>query len=209
MPPQDQEKTSAHWMKEAQKGYIRVAVLILLDKKPSHGYEIMKEIRDRTKGFWSPTAGGVYPILRDLETERYVAGQWQIQNKRKIKVYEITETGRQILRHAIIKQSEIANSMNSLFREFAENVLNMKTNSMPLPMMPSPFSPFLKEKNKLENEDENAEQKRRHIKSTIKMLQKELQAIEKAKYLKKGTQIRRIIREARFSTKPHTIRDDP
>jgi DNA-binding PadR family transcriptional regulator len=181
MPLQDQEKTSAHWMKEAQKGYIRVAVLILLNKKPSHGYEIMKEIRNRTKGFWKPTAGGVYPILRDLETEKYVEGEWQVQNKRKIKVYKITETGRQILRHAIIKQSEIANGMNSLFREFAENVLNMKTSSMPLPIMPSPFSPFLKEKTELENEDENVEQKRRHIKSAIKMLQKELQAIEKNK----------------------------
>jgi hypothetical protein len=32
-----QDKTTANWMKEAQKGYIRVAVLILLNKKPPHG----------------------------------------------------------------------------------------------------------------------------------------------------------------------------
>jgi PAS domain S-box-containing protein len=32
---------------EAQKGYIRIGVLILLNKKPSHGYEIMKEIIGR------------------------------------------------------------------------------------------------------------------------------------------------------------------
>ncbi len=52
---------------------------------------------------------------------------------------------------------------------------------MPLPIMPSPFSPFLNEKTEPENEVENLEKRRRHIKSAIKMLQKELQTIEKSK----------------------------
>ena len=39
-----EDKTTASWMKEAQKGYIRMGVLILLNKKPSHGYEIMKTL---------------------------------------------------------------------------------------------------------------------------------------------------------------------
>ena len=67
MKPETQDQTTQNWMKEAQKGYIRMGVLMLLNKKPSHGYELMKEINSRTKGFWQPTAGGVYPILRDLE----------------------------------------------------------------------------------------------------------------------------------------------
>ncbi len=72
-------------MKEAQKGYTRVAVLNLLSQKPHHGYEIMKEIRDKTKGFWKPTAGGVYPILRDLEESGYFEGEWSSQKKPKNK----------------------------------------------------------------------------------------------------------------------------
>ena len=67
MAAEKEEKTTANWLKEAQKGYIRIGVLILLSKKASHGYEIMKEIKDRTGGFYKPTPGGVYPILRDLE----------------------------------------------------------------------------------------------------------------------------------------------
>ena len=70
MASEIEEKTTTIWLKEAQKGYIRIGVLILLNKKPSHGYEIMKEINSRSKGFWQPTAGGVYPILRDLENIR-------------------------------------------------------------------------------------------------------------------------------------------
>ena len=175
-----EEETTAHWMKEAQKGYIRVAVLILLSKKPHHGYEIMKEIKDKTKGFWKPTAGGVYPILRDLEKAEYIKGEWSSQKNRKIKVYEITETGKIILKRAIIKQSEIANSMNALFQEFARDVLNMETKTLPLPIVPNLFSPFLEEKNQEQEDDiKNLEQKRTYLKNTIRMLQKDLQTTNK------------------------------
>ena len=107
MAAETEEKTTANWMKEAQKGYIRMGVLILLNKKPAHGYEIMKEINNRTKGFWQPTPGGVYPILNDLEKSGYVKGHWETQKNRRIKVYKITKSGETILRHAIVKQAEI------------------------------------------------------------------------------------------------------
>ena len=48
MAAEKEEKTTSSWLKEAQKGYIRMGILILLNKKPSHGYEIMKEIKSRT-----------------------------------------------------------------------------------------------------------------------------------------------------------------
>ncbi|OGD45614.1 hypothetical protein A3K70_00735 [Candidatus Bathyarchaeota archaeon RBG_16_48_13] len=176
----EENQRTARWLKEAQKGYIRVAVLILLNRKPAHGYEIMKEIKDRTKGFWKPTAGGVYPILLDLEKARYVEGEWSTQNNRKIKVYKITETGRTILRNAIVKQNEIANNMNTLFGEFARDVLNLEQTTLPFPIMPTPFSPFLEEKDR-ESEDktEDLERKRIDLKRMIKMLQDELQTTNK------------------------------
>lgn len=37
-----EEITAAHWRKETQKGYIRIAMLILLGTKPYHGYEIAR-----------------------------------------------------------------------------------------------------------------------------------------------------------------------
>ena len=175
-----EEETTANWLREAQKGYIRVGVLILLNRKPAHGYEIMKEIKDKTKGLWKPTAGGVYPILRDLEESGYIEGEWSSQKNRKIKVYKITETGRTILKRAVVKQSEIANSMNGLFQEFAKDVLNIETKTLPLPVIPNLFSSFLEEKNQEQEDDiKNLEQKRTYLKSTIQMLQKELQTTNK------------------------------
>jgi DNA-binding PadR family transcriptional regulator len=180
MTLEEQEKTTGNWVKEAQKGYIRVASLIILNKQPAHGYEIMKEIKDKTKGFWKPTAGGVYPILRDLENAGYIVGDWSTQKNRKIKIYKITETGEAILKRAIVKQSELANNMNSLFQEFARDVLNIETKTLPIPMMPSPFSPFLKEKKQESEEDlKSLNQKQARLKEHMDMLQKELEATTK------------------------------
>jgi DNA-binding PadR family transcriptional regulator len=175
MHPENEEKTATKWLKEAQKGYIRIALLILLSKKPHHGYEMMKEVRDRTEGFWKPTAGGVYPILQSLEKAGYIEGEWGLQKRRR-KNYKITEAGKLILDRALLKHSQIAESMNTLFEEYARDVLDLETKAATMPQMPNPFSIFLEEapKNKLEA----LELKRNRIQHMIKMLQSELQIVD-------------------------------
>jgi len=168
MASETEEKTTQSWMKEAQKGYIRMGVLMLLSRKPSHGYEIMKEINSRTKGFWQPTPGGVYPILRDLEKSRYIKGEWQTQRNRRLKVYKITKSGELILRRAVIKQSEISNNIGTLFREFARDVLNIETSETFMPNMPSIFSPFLDDKTDSTQTLKQLEHQREHIFEAMK-----------------------------------------
>ncbi|MGD0451066.1 MAG: PadR family transcriptional regulator [Candidatus Bathyarchaeia archaeon] len=177
MASEKEEKTTANWLKEAQKGTIRIGILILLNKKPAHGYEIMKEINNRTKGFWKPTAGGVYPILRDLEKTGYIKGEWQTQKNRRLKVYKITESGELILRHAIVKQAEISNNIGNLFREFAKDVLKIEAASVP--NIPSFFSSFLEEKPNSEENLKQLEVERKHTYETVKMMQKRLRQIDK------------------------------
>jgi DNA-binding PadR family transcriptional regulator len=179
MTTENEDKTTASWMKEAQKGIIRMGVLILINKKPSHGYEIMKEINSRTKGFWQPTAGGVYPILRDLEKSGYIKGQWQTQKNRRLRVYQITESGEQILRKAILKQTEITNNIGNLFREFARDVLNIELENWSVPNMPSPLSPFLEEKICAERNLEQLEHERKHIYEAVKTMQERMKLLDK------------------------------
>jgi DNA-binding PadR family transcriptional regulator len=173
-----EEKISSNWMKEAQKGYIRVAALILINKQPAHGYEIMKEIKEKTGGFWAPTAGGVYPILRDLENSKYIVGEWEIQKNRKLKTYRITDSGRQILERVIVKQNEITTNMGALFKEFARDVLNIETDRHPAPALPSVFSAFLDEE-KNEVDIKKLKQQRKQIRQQITMMHQRLKMLEK------------------------------
>jgi DNA-binding PadR family transcriptional regulator len=171
----NEEKIASKWLKEAQKGYIRIALLILVSKRPYHGYEMMKEVEDRTEGFWRPTAGGVYPILQNLEKAGYITGKWN-DKKRKRKNYRITEAGKLILDRALLKHSQIAESMNSLFAEYTRDVLDLEPNAITVPQMPNPFSVFLKEQSK--TKVEALETKGNQLRHMIKMLQTELQKVE-------------------------------
>ena len=72
-----------------ERGDIKYVILDLLSEKPRHGYEIMKELESRFCGFYSPSAGTVYPTLQMMEELGWVKPTEQDGKK----IYEITETG--------------------------------------------------------------------------------------------------------------------
>jgi len=55
-----------------------------------HGYQIIKEIEQRSGGVWTPSAGSVYPTLQHLEDEDLVTSDLSDGKK----VFSITESGR-------------------------------------------------------------------------------------------------------------------
>src|SRR5579871_6237691 len=46
---------------------LQLLLLALLAEKPSHGYELIKALEERTTGYYSPSPGMVYPALTYLE----------------------------------------------------------------------------------------------------------------------------------------------
>src|SRR6202035_618621 len=48
-------------------GDLQLLILKLLDEKSRYGYEIIKELDERSKGFYVPSPGMVYPALTYLE----------------------------------------------------------------------------------------------------------------------------------------------
>ena len=42
---------------------LQLLILKLLAEKPRHGYELIKELDERSKGFYVPSPGMVYPAL--------------------------------------------------------------------------------------------------------------------------------------------------
>ena len=72
------------------KGDVRAAVLALLAEKPMHGYQIIREIDERSGGSWKPSAGSVYPTLQLLADEGLISAEES--NGRK--TYALTEAGR-------------------------------------------------------------------------------------------------------------------
>jgi DNA-binding PadR family transcriptional regulator len=73
----------------ARRGDVRAAILALLAERPMHGYEMIKELEERTKGAWVPSAGSIYPTLQLLEEEGLIAGE-EVEGKRR---FALTEEG--------------------------------------------------------------------------------------------------------------------
>ncbi|NYT78578.1 PadR family transcriptional regulator [Alcaligenaceae bacterium] len=46
---------------------LQLMLLALLEVKPSHGYELVKELDARSGGYWAPSPGMVYPALTYLQ----------------------------------------------------------------------------------------------------------------------------------------------
>lgn len=75
------------------KGDLKYVILDLLKDKPSHGYEIIRALEERSHGFYSPSAGSVYPTLQLLEDMGCVSSTEQDGKK----VYAISDEGKRFL----------------------------------------------------------------------------------------------------------------
>jgi DNA-binding PadR family transcriptional regulator len=73
-----------------EAGEVRLAILSQLEEGPKHGYQLMKEMKERSGGVYSASAGSVYPTLQQLEDEGLVDAA--LLNGRR--TYNLTPAGR-------------------------------------------------------------------------------------------------------------------
>ena len=71
-------------------GDLRFLLLKLISEKPSHGYELIKEIENRVAGAYTPSPGVSYPTLTLLEELGWVRVAESEGNR---KLFEITPDG--------------------------------------------------------------------------------------------------------------------
>jgi DNA-binding PadR family transcriptional regulator len=72
---------------------LQLLILKLLDEKSRYGYEIIKELDERSKGFYVPSPGMVYPALTYLEE----IGHATVAADGARKLYSITDSGKEHL----------------------------------------------------------------------------------------------------------------
>ncbi len=75
------------------RGDLRYLILKLLADRPMHGYEVMQALGSEARGWYTPSAGSVYPVLQMLEDQSYVRSE-ERDGKR---TYSITDEGRRFL----------------------------------------------------------------------------------------------------------------
>ncbi len=80
------------------RGSAEVAVLALLEEKSLYGFEIAKQIEERTGGSLRFTMASLYPLLYELEKRGLVKAQWEANPAgRDRRYYSLTSRGRKEL----------------------------------------------------------------------------------------------------------------
>jgi len=78
-----------------EHGDLRFIVLALIAEQPRHGYELIKELEDRTGGAYRPSPGVIYPTLALLEDEGFIR---PVTGEAGRKLFEATDEGREALK---------------------------------------------------------------------------------------------------------------
>jgi PadR family transcriptional regulator, regulatory protein PadR len=76
------------------KSNIDSLLLCLVNKQPMYGYQLIKELKDRSQGYFNFKEGTLYPALHRLEKSGLIEGNWQaLPSGQQRKYYQITEKG--------------------------------------------------------------------------------------------------------------------
>jgi DNA-binding PadR family transcriptional regulator len=101
---------------------LQLLLLALIAEKPSHGYDLIKVLEERSGGYYVPSPGMIYPALTYLEE----AGHATVAPEGTKKQYRISEEGRRHLEEnrtaaeALLSQLDrIGRRMGDVRRAFA------------------------------------------------------------------------------------------
>jgi DNA-binding PadR family transcriptional regulator len=73
-------------------------VLHLCAREPQYGNRLIEEIEQITDGVISVNPNTIYPLLRQLESDGMIKGDWEHPDRRTRRYYSITAAGRRELK---------------------------------------------------------------------------------------------------------------
>jgi DNA-binding PadR family transcriptional regulator len=95
------------------RGDLKFALLDLLQERPKYGYELMKELEEKAGGFYTPSAGAIYPTLQMMEERGWVTSE-TVDGK---KVYTLTDAGR-----ATVQENAATHEKEEQFEHLREHL---------------------------------------------------------------------------------------
>jgi len=82
-----------------------------------YGYRLIKEIEQRSRGYFRFKEGTVYPALRKLENDGLVRGTWRrLPNGQERRYYSITREGQQLLQKKLAMWQSFSSAMKLVLK---------------------------------------------------------------------------------------------
>ena len=103
------------WTRELKKGSIQLCLLAVISTGRKYGFQIIKELREISSGYYDLKEGTLYPALHRLEKRGYLKSQWITQKSgMPRKYYSLTKKGQNALAEAKGEWSRMVKSVNDV-----------------------------------------------------------------------------------------------
>ncbi|MFP5319277.1 MAG: PadR family transcriptional regulator [Acidimicrobiia bacterium] len=97
--------------------YLKPCLLLLLAEGPSHGYELLEQVR--RLGIRGAEPGGLYRYLRSMEKEELVSSWWEpSQAGPARRTYVLTDQGRTALDGSVLSLRDVREILVSLLDRY-------------------------------------------------------------------------------------------
>ena len=106
------------YLPDLLRGNTEALLLFLVNElEYTYGYQLIKEIGQRSRGFFHFKEGTVYPTLRKLENDGLLDGKWQeMPNGQERRYYRITERGKEALKNKMAMWQHFSDAMNLVLK---------------------------------------------------------------------------------------------
>ncbi len=99
-------------VQELRRGTVVLASLVLL-RRPYYGYALLSALAE---GGFEVDANTLYPLLRRLEKQGLLRSEWNTDEARPRKFYEIAPAGEQVLEQLTAEWAELDRNVRRMLR---------------------------------------------------------------------------------------------
>jgi DNA-binding PadR family transcriptional regulator len=100
-------------------GQIDMLLLSLVARGPAHGYAIIAQLRDQSRGVFDLPEGTVYPALYRLEAAGFLVSDAEPVSGRVRRTYRLTRAGRAALKERESSWRELVRGVDAILRGVA------------------------------------------------------------------------------------------
>jgi PadR family transcriptional regulator PadR len=92
-------------------------LFLINESGETYGYRLIKQIEERSKGYFRFREGTVYPALRKLEADGLVRAEWKkLANGQERRYYTMTDAGRALLQKKLDMWQSFASAMSLILK---------------------------------------------------------------------------------------------
>ena len=120
----DDEEKACDFSLHRVSRFIQPSLLLFLFKGASYGYELIDKLKGL--GFHKETidVGAVYRTLREIEKEGYVKSVWHKRGTRRRRVYQITPSGRALLKAWVGRIRERKKALEKFLKMYDKSIID-------------------------------------------------------------------------------------